>query len=198
MDDTKKAELLTQFENYLQNVDEVEDTGTDTTDLFALFTELAALRNEVKLESRQVKKALDMFKENFDLVESNNQHREFQRHLLLDFLEVYDRLHAGMLSLNNYKPSFFSFFSKREIALIKSIKEGQAMTLRRFEQQLAKYKVLPIEVLNKTLDPHCMQAVEVDKQAKIDNGIVTGELRKGFMWENEILRLAEVKVNKIV
>jgi molecular chaperone GrpE len=195
MDDSKKAELLTQFETYLQNVDEIENT--DTTDLFSLFTELAALRNEVKLESRQVKKALDIFKENFDLIESNNQHRELMRHLLLDFLEVYDRLDAAMLSLNNYKPSFLSLFFKREIALINSIKEGQAMTLRRFEQQLAKYKVLPIEVLNKTLDPHCMRAVEVDKQTTIDNGIVTGELRKGFMWENEILRLAEVKVNKI-
>lgn len=195
MDDSKKAELLTQFESYLQNVDEIENT--DTTDLFSLFTELAALRNEVKLESRQVKKAFDMFQENFDLAESNNQHRELMRHLLLDFLEVYDRLDAAMLSLNQYKPSVWAWFCKREIALINSIKEGQAMTLRRFEQQLAKYKVLPIEVLNKTLDPHCMRAVEVDKQTTIDNGIVTGELRKGFMWENEILRLAEVKVNKI-
>ncbi len=188
MDDSKKVELLTQFETYLQTVDEIEDTNT--TDLFALFTELAALRNEVKLESRQVKKALDMFKD-------NNQDRELIRHLLLDFLEVYDRLHAAMLSLNNYKPSFWKWFYKREFALIESIKEGQAMTLRRFEQQLAKHKVLPIDVLNKILDPHLMRAVEVDKQTTIDNAIVTGELRKGFMWENEILRLAEVKVNKI-
>ncbi|WP_069472714.1 nucleotide exchange factor GrpE [Candidatus Marithrix sp. Canyon 246] len=189
MDDSKKAELLTQFETYLhQTVDDIEDTNT--TDLFALFTELAALRNEVKLESRQVKKALDMFKQ-------NNQDRELMRHVLLDFLDVYDRLDAGMLSLNNYKPSFWKLFYKREFALIASIKEGQAMTLRRFEQQLAKHKVLPIDVLNKILDPHLMRAVEVDKQVKIDNGIVTGELRKGFMWENEILRLAEVKVNKI-
>jgi molecular chaperone GrpE len=67
MDESKKAELLTEFETYLQSVDEIEDTNT--TDLFALFTELAALRNEVKLESRQVKKALDMFKQ-------NNQDRE--------------------------------------------------------------------------------------------------------------------------
>ncbi len=189
MDDNKKAELLTEFETYLhQTVDDIEDTNT--IDLFALFTELAALRNEVKLESRQVKKALDVFKQ-------NNQDRQLMRHLLLDLLEVYDRLYAGMLSLNNYKPSFFSLFCKREIRLIVSIKEGQAMTLRRFEQELAKYKVFPIEVLNKTLDPHLMRAVEVDKQVKIDNAIVTGELRKGFMWENEILRLAEVKVNKI-
>ena len=131
------------------------------------------------------------------MFKDNNQDRELIRHLLLDFLEVYDRLHAGMLSLNNYKPSFWKWFYKREIALIESIKEGQAMTLRRFEQQLAKHKVLPIDVLNKILDPHLMRAVEVDKQTTIDNAIVTGELRKGFMWENEILRLAEVKVNKI-
>jgi molecular chaperone GrpE len=41
-----------------------------------------------------------------------------------------------------------------------------------------------------------MRAVEMDSQPHLENGIVTGELRKGFLWEEDVLRLAEVKVNK--
>ena len=154
-----------------------------------------------------------MFKATFDTVQSSYEQsrlelehcRSEQRHkineltrsLLLAFLEVYDRLEAGMKTLKNYTPSSWRYFCKRENRLIQGLQDGQAMTLRRLDQLLARYRVRPLEVLNQTLDPHCMQAVEIDSQPHIGNGIVTGELRKGFMWENEILRPAEVKVNKI-
>ncbi|MCK5663423.1 MAG: nucleotide exchange factor GrpE, partial [Thiotrichaceae bacterium] len=111
-------------------------------------------------------------------------------------LDIYDRLEAGMSALNNYTPPLFGYFYKREINLILGLQKGQAMTLRRVIQILARYRVRPLEVLEKPLDPHCMRAVEVDSQQDIKNGIVTGELRKGFMWEDDVLRPAEVKVNK--
>ena len=47
------------------------------------------------------------------------------------------------------------------------------------------------------LDPHTMNAVEIDRDPKIDNGIVLEELRKGFLFEDQVLRIAEVKVNKL-
>jgi len=211
MDESTKEKLIEQFREYLETYQ--VDGEAQQADLFSLFTELAALRNEVKLESRQVKNALDMFKATFDTVQSSheqyrqelehcrteqrNKIRDLTRSLLLAFLEVYDRLEAGMKTLKNYTPSSWRYFCKREIRLIQGLQEGQAMTLRRLDQLLARYRVRPLEVLNQALDPHCMRAVEVDLQPNIGNGIVIGELRKGFMWENEILRPAEVKVNKI-
>jgi molecular chaperone GrpE len=212
MDESTKERLIAQFRAYL-DTDPV-DEETQQTDLFSLFTELAALRNEVKLESRQVKNALDLFKGTFDTLQSshdqliselehcrseqNRQIRENTRTLLLAFLDVYDRLEAGMTTLNSYTSSSWIHFCKREIRLIRGLQEGQAMTLRRLDNLLASYRVRPLFVLNKPLDPHCMRAVEVDSQPNTINGIVTGELRKGFMWEEEVLRPAEVKVNKIV
>lgn len=210
MDESTKEKLIEQFCAYLDTYQDSEET--QQTDLFSLFTELAALRNEVKLESRQVKNALDMFKSTFETVQSSYeqlnkelehcrneqrlQRRDLMRTLLLAFLEVYDRLEAGMAILNSYSPSSWAYFCKREIRLIRGLQEGQAMTLRRLDQLLASYKVHALEVLNKPLDPHCMRVMEVDSQPKLEKGIVTGELRKGFMWEGEILRPAEVKVNK--
>ncbi len=212
MDESTKDKLIEQFRAYLETSQIDNSNETPQTDLFSLFTELAALRNEVKLESRQVKVALDMFRETFDTVQSThaqlnkefehcrleqyNQKREMMRNLLLAFLDVYDRLEAGMTALNNYTPSLLNFFCKRETRLILGLQEGQAITLRRMLQLLARYRVHPLEALNKPLDPHCMRAVEVEFQPRLKNGIVTSELRKGFMWEDEVLRPAEVKVNK--
>jgi molecular chaperone GrpE len=61
---------------------------------------------------------------------------------------------------------------------------------------LQRYQVLPIDCVGKALDPHTMNAVEIAHDPKVANGTVVEELRKGFLFENEVLRLAEVKVNK--
>jgi molecular chaperone GrpE len=76
------------------------------------------------------------------------------------------------------------------------VREGQEITLRRLDQVLAGHRVYPLEAVGRPMDPHTMRAAEVDSRADVDNGIVTGELRKGFLWEGEVLRLAEVRVNK--
>ncbi|MDQ2694932.1 MAG: nucleotide exchange factor GrpE, partial [Pseudomonadota bacterium] len=72
----------------------------------------------------------------------------------------------------------------------------QAMTLRRLDRILADYRVQPLEVLDRPLDPHAMRVVEVESRADRAQGVVTAELRKGFFWEDDLLRPAEVKVNK--
>ena len=71
------------------------------------------------------------------------------------------------------------------------------MTLRRFEQLLHEHQVKAIECVGKLLDPMSMKAVETASDADIDNGMVLEELRKGFLYQDQVLRLAEVKVNKI-
>jgi molecular chaperone GrpE len=47
------------------------------------------------------------------------------------------------------------------------------------------------------LDPVTMTAVETGNNLKVENGIVLEELRKGFLYKDQVLRLAEVKVNRI-
>ncbi|NOQ34967.1 MAG: nucleotide exchange factor GrpE [Methylococcaceae bacterium] len=212
MEAKNKTQLLEQFSQYLEAVE--LEPETEQTDLYSLFSEMAALRNEVKTESRQFKNALGDFKTGFDsLQQSNNeltkeldnyrtqletQKKQITRNLLLEFLEVYDRLLAGAKMLDTYKPvsSLFGHSQKQDKQFIHSIQEGQNISLRRLEQLLGKYEVTAIEVLNKSLNPHSMTAIEIDHNPKVDDGIVTEELRKGFKWQDEVLRLAEVKVNK--
>ena len=215
MDDGNKSRLLAQFQEYLETVDlPQDDEGTQQTDLFDLFSEMSALRNEVKIESRQFKTALDEFKNTFDLLHASHtqlsreldkyrdelqtQRRDITRAMLLDILDVYDRLAAGLAVLVNYQPvsSWLGKTTQQDKQFVHGVQEGQTMILRKIEQILAKYQVQAIDALHKPVDPHCMSVVEVDNLPDIANGVVVEELRRGFLWDGQVLRLAEVKVNK--
>ena len=215
MDITTKELLINRFRAYLEELPEVAgepDVEQRQTDLFSLFTELATLKNEVRLESRQVKTALDEFRAVFDILQTSHgqlnealerlraaqqaQRRTLLQPLLLELLELYERLEAGLQAVRGYRRSWLSWLCRREKALIEAIGTGQEISLRRLEQLLNSQNVTAIEVTGKPLDPHSMRAAEVDQRSDVDSGIVTEELRKGFTWEGELLRLAEVKVNK--
>ena len=217
MDTATKELLLNRFRAYLDELPETApaeqpDTEQRQTDLFSLFTELAALKNEVRLESRQLKTALDEFRAVFDTLQTSHgqlsdaleraraaqqeQRRAVLRPLLLELLELHDRLEAGLQVLQNYRPSALSWWGKRAKALLAAVEQGQEISLRRLEQLLNAQQVSALEACGKLLDPHTMRAAEVEQRTDMDNGIVTEELRKGFTWEGELLRLAEVKVNK--
>ena len=207
-DEAIKDQLVEQFRAYLES-NEVTPETASSIDLFSVFTELVAIRNEVRLEARQFKTALDQFRTAFDFIQDSQkswveetriryqrQQQETLRLFLIDCLDIYDRLEAAVSILGNYKPFFWIRFCNHEARVLRGLQEGHAITLRRFMHMLNKYQVYPIEVLHQPFNPHLMQAVENDNQSHLESGLVTGELRKGFRWGNEILRLAEVKVNK--
>jgi molecular chaperone GrpE len=218
MDPSLKEALLEQFRAYLNGVDTAPEAGLNAggqageVDLFALFSELAALKNEVKLEARQFKGALDQFREAYSSLQSTHAslqaelercraaqqalQRESLRPLLLQLLDLRDRIEAGVQTLGAYRPGRWDRFCKQGLRLLGGLREGQEITLRRLDQVLAGYRVSPLEVMGRPLDPHTMRATEVESRTDLNSGIVTGELRKGFLWEGEVLRLAEVRVNK--
>ncbi|HEY5139859.1 MAG TPA: nucleotide exchange factor GrpE, partial [Methylococcales bacterium] len=184
-------------------------------DLSTLLSEMAGLRSEVKAESRHFKTTLDTLDNALTTVQTANKaladelaahserlqqmRSETLRVLLLDIVDIYDRLSAGFGVLQNYHPvsALFNHSKKQDIRFIKSFKKGQSITLKRFEQLLQRHNVSSIDCIGKLLDPRTMSAVEIDHDPKLDNGIVIDELRKGFLFENHVLRLAEVKVNKL-
>jgi molecular chaperone GrpE len=221
LDDAKKSLLLEAFRAALEEEavtptkEESEAAGPEQkSDLFSLFSELAALKSEVHLEARQFKTALERFGDVTDTLEAERESwkeqlararenaeqssREALKPLLLELLELRDRLEAGLHAAERYRPKRFASRSRRrEAELIQAMRDGQELTLRRLENLLVSHDVRPIPVLDRELDPHTMRAAEIDRQTDKRNGVVTAELRKGFFWGDTVLRTAEVKVNKL-
>src|SRR3954466_2926655 len=115
VDDNIKQALLSRFSAYLDTVDDgpvpPDDPGEEA-DLYSVFVEVAGLRSEVRTESRLVKEALDQFRGVFDTLrtsqetvqqeleraraEARDQARAAVRPLLLDFIDIRDRLLAAL------------------------------------------------------------------------------------------------------
>ncbi len=216
LDNDRKEILIKEFRNYLETGDGIEENqGGDErhVDLLTLLNELVALKTEVKIEARQFKTALAGFNSTLDtltqensclsaLLDQNQTNNEKSnkaqlRSLLLQVLELRDRIEAGLKVADNYQPKWrFSGFRKRERSVIQGLRDGQELTLKRLDQLLVSYDVCPIDVLDQQLDPNTMHATEVEHVALVETGRVTEELRKGYYWGEEIMRTAEVRVNK--
>ena len=213
--DAEKSELLEDFQKYLDQSD-LESIATNAQpDLKTLLSELTGIKTEVKVETRQFKNTLDTLSSALTTVQEDNksltaeraenlqrlekQHAETIRIMLLDFIDIYDRLAIGGEMLQNYQPveSLFKSSRKKDIHFIKRYTQGQAMTIKRLDQLLQRYQVSPIECAGELLDPVTMRAVETSCLPKLENGMVLEELRKGFIYQGQVLRLAEVRVNKI-
>lgn len=212
--DAQKHELLEDFRSYLeQSRLDSSETG-EHPDLSTLLSEMASLKTEVKAESRQFKSTLDTLGSALVSLQDDNkilsrelaahaerleqQQRGITQAMLLEFVDIYDRLSTSLEVLKNYRPvaSLFKHSRDKDVRFIKHFKEGQMMTIRRFDQLLQRYQVKTIDCVGKLLDPATMSAVETGHDPKLANGIVLEELRKGFLFQDQVLRLAEVKVNK--
>jgi molecular chaperone GrpE len=56
--------------------------------------------------------------------------------------------------------------------------------------------VRPLAAVGRSFDPHTMHAAEVANDREAAPGLVVGELRKGFLQGDRLLRPAEVVVNR--
>jgi molecular chaperone GrpE len=191
-------------------------TGADAdadagTDLRSLYIEMAALRSEVRTESRLVKDTLDLVRGVVERGEADRtrltvleREAALLRPLLIDLIEVRDRLAAGVAG-SSARPSmapspwYKRVFRRAGTTADKTAdawREGLRMTLNRFDRVLRERGVIPIDVVGKPFDPRIARAVGTESDSTLDNGVVVREVRSGFLWEGEMLRAAEVVVNK--
>jgi molecular chaperone GrpE len=223
LDDTLKETLVERFRAHLDGLNNeavgdlsgLEDTGQEdsATDLRSLYVELAALRTEVRAESRLVKDTLDLVRGMVERAEAAREAAEREaerirsealqrekallRPLLLDLLEVRDRLSAGVSgSASTPAPWYRKVFRRSGDTGAEAWREGLRMTLNRFDRMLGDRGVLPLDLVGCPFDPKTARAVGTVADPQRDNGIVTQEVRAGFLWKGELLRAADVVVNK--
>jgi molecular chaperone GrpE len=213
MDAELKERLLEQFRAYLDAEPEPPDEPDQEVDLHTLLNELAVLKNEIRLESRQFKTALDQVRGvATELGEANARlgreldqardqtasvRRQAERQLLLELLDLRDRLEAGLAAIAGYRPGWRTrWFGRAALRFLSGLRQGQDLTLQRLDQVLARHRVHAVETVGRSLDPLSMNAVATAFEPERQDGMVLAEQRRGFVREGEVLRYAEVIVNK--
>jgi molecular chaperone GrpE len=216
LDVEEKERLVEEFRASLEHWeadDEDSNEGLgEPVDLRTLLGEMAVLKNEVRLESRQFKSALEELRSFGETLREHNERltrdlerareqaamapREAERRLLLGMLDLRDRLQAGVDAAAARRPSLLARMVAGDTRFAQSQGLGLTLTLQRLDELLATHRVRPIDALGAPLDPHRMRAVGVESAHDAPEGIVLREVQRGFLHGQELLRAAEVIVNK--
>jgi molecular chaperone GrpE len=209
----QKEELVERFRAYLDGDFALEST-TDGIDQMSLFRELTGLRNEVRIESRQFKGALDDFRQAFTSLDGSQQdiakmmqakeqqEREVARTILAPavsgLIELYDRIAAG-LQVQPPSPSLAQRIlpgGRRGRQWLEGHMEGQKIILGRILDLLEQCGVFAIKAEGERFDPNFMKAVGFELEPQQPNNTVLQENLKGFRQDQKIVRAPEVVVNK--
>ncbi len=216
LDPEAKERLVEQIRACLDgDADDAAGDG-EPIDLSTLLAEMAALKNEVRLQARQFKSALEQTQALSDALGEHNlalarelersraqaaeAKAQAERGLLLGLLDLRDRLQAGLDAQTAWRPALLLRLLGDSERPARSLREGSALTLQRLDELLASHRVRPIAALGQALDPQCMQAVGIEWAPQAAEGVVLRELRRGYQQGHQqgavLLRTAEVIVNK--
>jgi len=213
VDDSIKQALLSRFRAYLDTAETAApEPRAETSDLYSLFVEVAGLRSEVRTESRLVKEALDQFRGVFDTLQASqanvqqdldrartatrDQADAALRPLLLDVIDLRDRLLAALTSAAAARPGWAGRLWRRPASGDEAWQEGLRMTVRRLDQVLLDRRVVPMQLVGQPFDPRRAHAVATSADGSAADGTVLEIVRAGFLWGDQVLRTADVIVSK--
>jgi molecular chaperone GrpE len=72
--------------------------------------------------------------------------------------------------------------------------DGVRMIQQKLLALLAKEGVRPFDSMGRPFTPELHEAVAVAENAGVESGIIVDELRRGYLWNDELLRPAQVRV----
>jgi len=159
-----------------------------------------------------VKEALDQFRGVFDMLQASqasvqqeldrarsvarDQADAALRPLLLDVVDLRDRLFAALKSASAARPGWLGRLLRRPASGDAAWQEGLRMTLRRLDQVLLDRRVVPMQLVGLPFDPRRARVVATSADSSTAEGTVLEEVRTGVLWDDQVLRTADVIVSK--
>ncbi len=104
---------------------------------------------------------------------------EGKRAIILPLLDIIDDLEKALQSSSDKRQPFI---------------QGVQNIYKKFLGLLETQGVLPFESVGTPFDHNLHEAVAIAKHKGSEPGVVVDELRRGYFWNNELLRPAQVRV----
>ncbi len=156
------------------------DTGRATDGDGGSEQETAKLRREIAdLRDRSMRTLADF--DNFRK-RAERERQESRRYALLeplrDFIEIVDNLGLALSASGSAD----------------DLKRGVEMIHRQMQELLRRHGVKEVEALNQPFDPALHEAVSREEDPTVSKATVVGELRRGYMLHDRLLRPSMVRV----
>ena len=214
--------LLSRFNRWLDDALASEDppkgiaaeilAGSDSApggDLYSVQAALTALTQEVKLQGRSFKQLSEVVEPVAQMAPglaslASEARLQARREVLDALLDLRDRLALGedaarqaARRLRSKRP-WWQRAAARESAraaeIVEALLKGYELTAARLREVLDSYGVREIECLGRPFDPRSMHAVGVVEDGNAADGSVVDICRRGYEWNGEIYRPAQVRV----
>ena len=111
--------------------------------------------------------------------DGNRLSEEGKRGVILPLLDIIDDLEKALL-----------WASDEDLPIVQGVRNIH----KKFLSLLETNGVLPFESVGTEFNPHLHEAVAMTKHEGCEPGTVFDELRRGYLWNNELLRPAQVRV----
>jgi hypothetical protein len=211
-----KQRLRQQFELWLESVEQMSEIQeqTETPDLYSLYEELTALRNESRKGNRKAAEIFSRFGESLDhfqdemkrigeqmsrIETARSDNPVLPRSYFLGLVELVDRMHRLGAALERPpQPGRFAFLNpdgpwRKAWA---NWQQGFSILVSHLEKLLEQAGVQRLNTVGTTFDPVTMVAVATIAPDGQPLNVVIEEVAPGYRWRNEVLRPAEVKITK--
>ena len=146
-----------------------------------LLGEIERLREDLSAERDRTLRALADFKNYRRRIErdGNRIAEEGKRGMLLSLLDIIDDLEKALHSANDTRSPFV---------------KGVRIIYQKLLTLLETYGVLPFNSVGTPFNHDLHEAVAMTKHKGSEPGTVVDELRRGYLWNDELLRAAQVRV----
>ncbi len=183
MEDEKKEKQV-QSEEIAQEVEQQEEKpkkekkNKHKDQIESFEKEITQLKDKLLRNAAE----LENFKKRMTL-ERINDRKFASKNLIFDLLEPLDQMDK-IVNMSTEDP------------MLKNFLYGFKMINDKFYQVLLDDGLKEIDALNKQFDPKYHHAIEKENQADKANGINLEVIQKGYMYKDQLLRPAMVKVNE--
>jgi molecular chaperone GrpE len=203
--------------------DDEEDGEPDRRcDSYALWAEMTALKQEVKLQGRAFKELNDTLGSQASRIgeEMRAAYRERERELqreverrcrreiLSALIDLRDRLGRGLESVQEGAAEMAragaASWLERLIAkpgkdqaagMLTALRKGYELGVERLDQTLDEFNAREIRSEGQPFDPRRMNAIDREESGAVPEGTVLEVYRRGYEWNGEVFRPAQVKVS---
>lgn len=195
--------------------DDAEETE-DVPDIYTFYEALAALRHEVRQGNRKTAEAFSQFGDTLGSFDSElkrwsaeaaradksshaNDSKDTGKSLRLPLVEMADRIHRLRDSFQKVPAEKAGWFGQRIVAAWQGAWQEREQAVQLLSEQaaalLSATGLTPIPVQGRPFDPTLMTAVARNEDST-DGGalVVVEEITRGYLYQNNIVRLAEVRV----
>jgi molecular chaperone GrpE len=196
-------EELKQAENLSNEVEELaaetseptEATGeTVVTEQEPSIDELKARIAELEEQLAQAKAEAEDYKERWIRVSADFQN--FRKRVMQERVEAYnkgkeDAVLAVLPVLDNMERALSSL---TETSDLNAFKRGLELIVRLFQEALRRLDVEPIQTEWQKFDPYYHEAFERVEREDVEEGLIVGEVERGYKMGDRVIRPAKVYV----